>query len=92
MDLYPRINRAIQVSLQIIDSSGSRDFLAMRHFYVRTGDAFLVSSISDLVNKLAGRQRLLHSLLCMHANNKKLPSRVDEVGSNIALSKLLPYV
>ncbi|PIO57748.1 hypothetical protein TELCIR_20832, partial [Teladorsagia circumcincta] len=27
--------------LQIIDSSGSHDFLAMRHFYIRTGDAFL---------------------------------------------------
>ncbi|KHJ96446.1 hypothetical protein OESDEN_03594 [Oesophagostomum dentatum] len=31
--------------LQVIDSSGSRDFLAMRHFYIRTGDAFLVRKI-----------------------------------------------
>ncbi|EJD75276.1 hypothetical protein LOAG_17547 [Loa loa] len=28
--------------LQVIDSSGSRDFLAMRHLYARIGDAFVV--------------------------------------------------
>ena len=28
--------------LQLIDSSGSRDFLAMRHLYYRIGDAFMV--------------------------------------------------
>ncbi|VDM83104.1 unnamed protein product [Strongylus vulgaris] len=33
--------------LQVIDSSGSRDFLAMRHFYIRTGDAFLVRIICN---------------------------------------------
>jgi len=29
--------------LQLIDSSGSRDFLAMRHLYYRIADAFMVS-------------------------------------------------
>ena len=32
--------------LHIIDSSGSRDFLAMRHLYYRTGDAFMVGLLS----------------------------------------------
>jgi hypothetical protein len=29
--------------LQVIDTSGSHDFLAMRHLYAKTGDAFLAS-------------------------------------------------
>ncbi|GMT28389.1 hypothetical protein PFISCL1PPCAC_19686, partial [Pristionchus fissidentatus] len=32
----------IRMLLQVIDSGGSRDFLAMRHLYIRTGNAFLV--------------------------------------------------
>ncbi|KAF7624706.1 hypothetical protein Mgra_00010012 [Meloidogyne graminicola] len=33
--------------LQIIDSSGSRDFLAMRHLYYRIADAFMVVYAAD---------------------------------------------
>uniref|UniRef100_A0A183BN31 GTP-binding protein n=1 Tax=Globodera pallida TaxID=36090 RepID=A0A183BN31_GLOPA len=37
-----------QLLLQLIDSSGSRDFLAMRHLYYRIGDAFMVVySVND---------------------------------------------
>ncbi|KAH7726737.1 Small GTPase superfamily [Aphelenchoides avenae] len=31
-----------ELLLQLIDSSGSRDFLAMRYLYIRTGDAFMI--------------------------------------------------
>ncbi|CAG9531521.1 unnamed protein product, partial [Cercopithifilaria johnstoni] len=31
-----------KILLQVVDSSGSRDFLAMRHLYARIGDAFVV--------------------------------------------------
>uniref|UniRef100_A0A915Q0L7 Bestrophin homolog n=1 Tax=Setaria digitata TaxID=48799 RepID=A0A915Q0L7_9BILA len=31
-----------EILLQVIDSSGSHDFLAMRHLYARMGDAFII--------------------------------------------------
>uniref|UniRef100_A0A0K0D191 P-loop containing nucleoside triphosphate hydrolase protein n=1 Tax=Angiostrongylus cantonensis TaxID=6313 RepID=A0A0K0D191_ANGCA len=42
-----RAQRMIVGPLQIIDSSGSHDFLAMRHFYIRTGDAFMVRIVES---------------------------------------------
>ena len=37
-------NQHSSLMLQVIDSSGSRDFLAMRHLYYKIGNAFIVSS------------------------------------------------
>ncbi|KAE9420563.1 hypothetical protein Angca_003912 [Angiostrongylus cantonensis] len=48
--------------LQIIDSSGSHDFLAMRHFYIRTGDAFMVVFSIDDVASLEEAKRIIEEI------------------------------
>ncbi|VDO91695.1 unnamed protein product [Heligmosomoides polygyrus] len=57
--------------LQIIDSSGSRDFLAMRHFYVRTGDAFLVVFSIDDASSLDEAKRIIEEI--EQERQKKVP-------------------
>ncbi|WKX92636.1 hypothetical protein Q1695_010568 [Nippostrongylus brasiliensis] len=57
--------------LQIIDASGSRDFLAMRHFYIRTGDAFLVVFSIDDAHSLEEAKRIIEEI--EQERNKKVP-------------------
>ncbi|VDM56533.1 unnamed protein product [Angiostrongylus costaricensis] len=60
---YPkRAQRMIVGPLQIIDSSGSHDFLAMRHFYIRTGDAFMVVFSIDDAASLEEAKRIIEEI------------------------------
>ena len=40
-----------QLRFQIIDSSGSRDFIAMRDLYMRTADAFIVRHFLEILQQ-----------------------------------------
>ncbi|KAK6031727.1 Ras family protein [Ostertagia ostertagi] len=57
--------------LQIIDSSGSHDFLAMRHFYIRTGDAFLVVFSIDDASSLDEAKKIIEEI--EEERKKKVP-------------------
>ncbi|KAK6045417.1 Ras family protein [Cooperia oncophora] len=57
--------------LQIIDSSGSHDFLAMRHFYIRTGDAFLVVFSIDDASSLEEAKKIIEEI--EEERKKKVP-------------------
>ncbi|KAK6729582.1 hypothetical protein RB195_006555 [Necator americanus] len=57
--------------LQIIDSSGSHDFLAMRHFYIRTGDAFLVVFSIDDAASFEEARRIIEEI--EQERKKKVP-------------------
>ncbi|KJH51568.1 Ras family protein [Dictyocaulus viviparus] len=48
--------------LQIIDSSGSHDFLAMHHFYIKTGDAFMVVFSIDDASSLEEAKRIIEEI------------------------------
>ncbi|KAL3072995.1 hypothetical protein niasHS_017969 [Heterodera schachtii] len=60
-----------QLLLQLIDSSGSRDFLAMRHLYYRIGDAFMVVYSVNDPNSFAEAQIMLREI--EQLNSKKAP-------------------
>ncbi|CAD6184827.1 unnamed protein product [Caenorhabditis auriculariae] len=49
--------------LQIIDSSGSRDFLAMRNLYIRTADAFLVVFAVDDAQSFEEARKIIEDIL-----------------------------
>ncbi|KAL6730752.1 hypothetical protein Aduo_001695 [Ancylostoma duodenale] len=57
--------------LQVIDSSGSHDFLAMRHFYIRTGDAFLVVFSIDDASSFEEAKKIIEEI--EQERNKKVP-------------------
>ncbi|VDK79603.1 unnamed protein product [Litomosoides sigmodontis] len=57
--------------LQVIDSSGSRDFLAMRHLYARIGDAFVVVFAVDDPTSLDEAKDIIEEV--QERNTKKAP-------------------
>ncbi|VDL75822.1 unnamed protein product [Nippostrongylus brasiliensis] len=64
------ITTVVLGATKIIDASGSRDFLAMRHFYIRTGDAFLVVFSIDDAHSLEEAKRIIEEI--EQERNKKV--------------------
>ncbi|GMT00539.1 hypothetical protein PENTCL1PPCAC_22713, partial [Pristionchus entomophagus] len=48
--------------LQVIDSGGSRDFLAMRHLYIRTANAFLVVCSVDSEESVNEAKKIIEEI------------------------------
>uniref|UniRef100_A0A9J2P2S8 GTP-binding protein Rhes n=1 Tax=Ascaris lumbricoides TaxID=6252 RepID=A0A9J2P2S8_ASCLU len=60
-----------ELLLQVIDTSGSHDFLAMRHLYARTGDAFIVVFAADDPESFEEAKRIVEEI--RERNIKKAP-------------------
>ncbi|KAI6182043.1 Ras family protein [Aphelenchoides bicaudatus] len=89
-----------ELVVQIIDSSGSRDFLSMRDLYYKTGNAFLVvyalddpNSYSEAIEIMQQIQALNHKnapiLLIANKADIALP---DQNGNDYARKNRIPYL
>ncbi|VDK47724.1 unnamed protein product [Anisakis simplex] len=60
-----------ELLLQVIDTGGSHDFLAMRHLYARTGDAFIVVFAANDPDSFEEAKRIVEEI--RERNMKRAP-------------------